>query len=365
MTSQLFTPITLGPVTFANRVFVAPMCQYSVAQRDGVPTDWHLMHLGSLASSGAALVMTEATAVSPEGRISPQDAGVWNDAQAAAWARIVGFVHERGAKAGIQLQHAGRKASTYAPWGFEGRHGTVPESDGGWVPLGPSAIAYPGYDAPAALDAAGLDKVVADFGAAARRATAAGFDVLELHAAHGYLLHQFLSPLSNQRDDEYGGSLENRARLLLRVIDAVTDAVADGPGAGPAIFVRFSATDWADGGWNESDTATVSRWAAQAGAHFFDVSTGGNVPASIPVGPGYQVRFAQYVRSLGEVPVGAVGIITSGAQAEQIVATGQADAVLIAREILRDPRTPQRWARELGVDDGALWQPQYERARPR
>ncbi|AYG04322.1 NADH:flavin oxidoreductase/NADH oxidase [Gryllotalpicola protaetiae] len=360
MTSQLFTPITLGPVTFANRVFIAPMCQYSVLARDGVPTDWHLVHLGSLASGGASLVITEATAVSPEGRISPQDTGIWNDEQQEAWARIVGFVHERGAKAGIQLQHAGRKASTYAPWGTD-RRGTVAAADGGWTPLGPSAVAFPGYDTPEALDAAGIDTVVADFATAARRALDAGFDVLELHAAHGYLLHQFLSPLSNRRDDQYGGSLENRARLLMRVLDAVTDAAA----GRAAVFVRFSATDWLEGGWTESDTATVARWARDAGADFFDISTGGNAHADIPVGPGYQVRFAQYVRSLGEVPVGAVGIITDGAQAEQIVASGQADAVLIAREALRDPHTPQRWARELGADEPALWQPQYERARVR
>jgi 2,4-dienoyl-CoA reductase-like NADH-dependent reductase (Old Yellow Enzyme family) len=359
MTSQLFTPITLGPVTFANRVFIAPMCQYSVERRDGVPTDWHLVHLGGLAAGGAALVITEATAVSPEGRISPQDTGIWNPAQQRAWERITSYLHARGAKAGIQLQHAGRKASTFAPWGFEGRHGTVPTDEGGWQPLGPSAVAFPGYDTPAELDLAGIDKIVADFGAAAQRAIDAGFDVLELHAAHGYLLHQFLSPVSNLRDDEYGGSLENRARLLMRVLDAVAE-VAEGRAA---VFVRFSATDWVDGGWNEADTATVARWAYQAGADFFDVSTGGNVPASIPVGAGYQVRFAQYVRSLAEVPTGAVGVITSGAQAEQIVASGQADAVLIAREALRDPHAPLRWARELGVDDAALWQPQYVRAR--
>jgi 2,4-dienoyl-CoA reductase-like NADH-dependent reductase (Old Yellow Enzyme family) len=359
MPSQLFTPITLGPIAFANRVFIAPMCQYAVEKRDGVPTDWHLVHLGSLASGGAALVITEATAVSPEGRISPEDTGIWNDEQKHAWARIVGFVHERGAKAGIQLQHAGRKASTFRPWGAGGRHGTVPAADGGWVPLGPSAVAYPGYDTPQALDASGIDKVVADFAAAARRALDAGFDVLELHAAHGYLLHQFLSPLSNTRDDEYGGSLENRARLLMRVVDAVTDAAA----GRAAVFVRFSATDCVEGGWNEADTATVARWARDAGADFFDVSTGGNAYADIPVGPGYQVRFAHYVRSLAEVPVGAVGIITDAAQAEQIVASGQADAVLIAREALRDPHTPQRWARELGADAPELWQPQYIRAR--
>lgn len=359
MTSQLFTPITLGPVTFAHRVFIAPMCQYSVHERDGVPTDWHLVHLGSLASGGASLVMTEATAVSPEGRISPQDTGIWNDEQRDAWAAIAGFVHERGAKAGIQLAHAGRKASTWAPWGSDGRHGTVPAAEGGWTALAPSAVAFPGYDTPEAVDAAGIDKVVADFGAAARRAIDAGFDVLEIHAAHGYLLHQFLSPLSNRRDDDYGGSLENRARLLMRVLDEVTDAAA----GRAAVFVRVSATDWSPDGWTESDTATVARWARDAGADFFDISTGGNAHADIPVGPGYQVRFAHYVRSLAEVPVGAVGLITSGAQAEQIVASGQADAVLVAREALRDPHTPLRWARELGADSETLWQPQYTRAR--
>ncbi|WP_022881620.1 NADH:flavin oxidoreductase/NADH oxidase [Gryllotalpicola ginsengisoli] len=360
MPSQLFTPLTLGPVEFRNRVFIAPMCQYSVHERDGVPTDWHLVHLGSLASGGASLVITEATAVSPEGRISPQDTGLWNDEQEAAWAHIVAFLHERGAKAGIQLAHAGRKASTYAPWGQEGRHGTVPADEGGWRPVAPSAAPYPGYDTPEALDAAGIEKVVSDFRAAAERSIRAGFDVLEVHAAHGYLLHQFLSPLSNARDDEYGGALENRARLLVRVVDAVTDAVA----GRAAVFVRFSATDWTPGGWTESDTATVAGWARDAGAVFFDVSSGGNAPAQIPVGAGYQVRFAHYVKSLAGVPTGAVGIINAAEQAEQIVASGQADAVLIAREALRDPHTPLRWARTLGVDGpAAAWQPQYERAK--
>ncbi|HEY0248470.1 MAG TPA: NADH:flavin oxidoreductase/NADH oxidase [Gryllotalpicola sp.] len=360
MPAQLFTPLTLGPVAFRNRVFIAPMCQYSVLERDGVPTDWHLAHLGALASGGAALVITEATGVSPEGRISPQDTGIWNDEQAAAWSRIVAFITARGAVAGMQLGHAGRKASTYPAWGAEKR-GTVPAAEGGWAPLAPSAVAYPGYAVPDELDAAGVDKVVADFGAAAGRAVGAGFRVLEVHAAHGYLLHQFLSPLSNRREDAYGGSLENRARLLIRVVEAVADAAA----GRAAVFVRFSATDWAEGGWTESDTATVAGWARTAGADFFDVSTGGNVTAEIPIGPGYQVRFAQYVRSLAEVPTGAVGIITDAAQAEQIVASGQADAVLIAREALRDPHTPLRWARELGADEPELWQPQYVRARPR
>lgn len=361
--SALFSPLPVGPLTLRNRVWIAPMCQYSVSERDGIPNDWHLVHYGTLASSGAALVLTEATAVSAEGRISPQDTGIWNDAQAEAWGRITSFVKERGAVPGIQLQHAGRKASTYAPWGADGKHGTVPAEEGGWQPLGPSALAYQGYAAPEELDLAGIEKIVSDFGAAARRAIRAGFQVLELHAAHGYLLHQFLSPASNRRSDPYGGSLENRARLLLRVVQAVKDAAGDAA----AVFVRFSATDWlpsGEAGWNQADTATVAGWAQQAGADFFDISTGGNVAGvDIPVGPGYQVPFAAYVRSLGEVPTSAVGLITSAEQAEQIVVTGQADAVLIAREALRDPRAPIRWARELGADDAALWQPQDIRGR--
>ena len=356
--SALFEPLTLRGVTFRNRVWVAPMCQYSVFDEDGVPTSWHLVHLGSLARGGAALVMTEATAVTAQGRISPRDTGIWNETQREAWRPIVDFIHSRGAVAGMQLAHAGRKASTYAAWGFD-RHGSLPLAEGGWRTVSPSAVAFGGYETPEALDARGIEEVVSAFAAGAVRAVEAGFDLLELHAAHGYLLHQFLSPLSNRRDDEYGGSLENRARLLLRVVRSVRAAVGDDV----VLLVRFSATDWTDGGWDEGQTATVSEWAQRAGADFFDISSGGNVSnAHIPLRPGYQVPFAEYVREHADVPTSAVGLITEPRQAEEIVATGQADVVMLARELLRDPNWPLRAARELGVDVD-YWPGQYLRAR--
>lgn len=354
----LFEPLTVRGVTIRNRLWVAPMCQYSIEQKDGVPRDWHLVHLGSLAAGGAGLVIAEASAVSPEGRISDVDTGIWNAEQAAAWSRIVTFIHSQGAKAGIQLAHAGRKASVWPAWGTE-RRGTVAREDGGWQTVSASTLPYPGYDPPVPLDAAGIGKVVADFGAAAARAVGAGFDVVEIHAAHGYLLHQFLSPLSNDRTDEYGGSLENRARLLLAVIEAVRGAIGDHA----ALFVRFSATDYAPGGWDEQQTAIVADWAAAAGADFFDISTGGNVSGvRIPLGPGYQVPFARFVKTEADVAVSAVGLITTPAQAAQIVASGEADAVMLGRELLRDPHFPLRAAHELGATID-YWPPQYLRAR--
>lgn len=350
----IFEPISLRSVTIRNRFWVAPMCQYSVERQDGVPTDWHLVHLGQFAAGGAGLVMTEATAVSPEGRISPQDTGIWTDEQAEAWSRIVRFLHDQGATAGIQLAHAGRKASTYRPWSEH--RGTVPSEEGGWTAVGPSAIAYPGYAVPTALDTAGIERVVSDFAAAARRAVAAGFDVIEVHAAHGYLLHEFLSPLSNERTDDYGGPLENRARLLLDVVRAVRAEIGE-----LALLVRFSATDWTEGGWNEDDTATVAGWAAELGADLFDVSTGGNVPADVPVEPGYQVRFATHVRDTTDAPVSAVGLITEPEEAEEIVRTGRADAIMMGREFLRDPHVVLRAAAHLGTPV-AYTPPQYLRA---
>ncbi len=356
--SALFEPLTLRGVTFRNRVWVAPMCQYSVIAEDGVPTPWHLVHLGSLARGGAALVITEATAVTAQGRISPRDTGIWSEQQCEAWRPIVDFIHSQGAVAGIQLAHAGRKASTYPAWGYD-RHGTVPVSEGGWSTVSPSAVAFDGYETPEALDARGIEEVVSAFTAGAVRAIEAGFDLLELHAAHGYLLHQFLSPLSNRRDDEYGGSLENRARLLLRIVRSVRAAVGDDV----VLLVRFSATDWTEGGWDEEQTATVARWAQQVGADFFDISSGGNVAnAHIPLGAGYQVPLAEYVRDNAEVGTSAVGLITEPRHAEEIVASGRADVVMLARELLRDPNWPLRAARELGVDID-YWPGQYLRAR--
>jgi 2,4-dienoyl-CoA reductase-like NADH-dependent reductase (Old Yellow Enzyme family) len=353
--SELFTPITLRRTTVRNRVWVAPMCQYSAV--DGVPNDWHLVHLGSFARGGAGLVLTEATAVVPEGRISPEDTGLWNDEQQQAWARIVAFVHGQGATAGIQLAHAGRKASTFSP--FTGR-GSVPEEDGGWETVGPSAAAFPGYRAPRQLTEQEIGDVVAAFAASARRALAAGFDVLEIHAAHGYLLHEFLSPLSNTRDDRYGGSFENRVRLLLEVVAAVRAAVPEDT----PLLVRVSATDWVEGGWDDDQTVRLAGLLREAGVDLVDTSTGGNAPADIPLGPGYQVRFARRVRQEAGIPSGAVGLITEAKQAEEVVADGSADVVLLARALLRDPHWPLRAAHELGVPvgEGVDWPKQYLRA---
>ena len=359
--STLFTPLTLRGTTFRNRLWVAPLCQYSVEERDGVPTDWHLVHLGSFALGGAGLVMTEATAVSPEGRISPEDTGIWNTEQRDAWARITAFIRSQGAVPGMQLAHAGRKASTWRQ--FDARFGaTVPEAEGGWEPVAPSAVAFTGYATPRALSVEEIEAVVDDFVAAAHRAVDAGFELLEIHAAHGYLLHQFLSPLSNRRTDEYGGSLENRARLALAVVRAVRDAV----GPDIPLLVRFSATDWApeeQGGWDQEQTAVVAGWALEAGADLFDISTGGLVSGvRIPLEPGYQVPFAEFVRDAAEAPVSAVGLITEAQQAEEVVASGRADAVMMGREMMRDPHFAWRAAAELGVDLD-YYPPQYLRSK--
>jgi len=362
--SALFSPLDIRGTVFRNRLWVAPLCQYSVDEQNGVPTDWHLAHLGSFAIGGAGLVMTEATAVSPVGRISPQDTGIWNDEQRDAWARIVAFVRSQGAVAGIQLAHAGRKASTWRPWA--GREGTVPLAEGGWQAVAPSAVAFEGYAVPRDLKTTELAGIVDDFVAAAQRAVAAGFQLLEIHAAHGYLMHQFLSPLSNRRTDNYGGSLANRARLLLEIVRATRAAVGD---AIP-ILVRFSATDWiADDapakGWDAAQTVTVAGWAREAGADLFDISSGGLVGGvRIPIGPGYQVLFAEQVRAGADVPVSTVGLITDARQAEEIVATGKADAVMMGREMMRDPHFAWRAAAELGVDL-EYYPPQYLRAKYR
>ncbi|RLZ02622.1 oxidoreductase [Kocuria tytonicola] len=357
MHSTLFEPITLRGLTVRNRLWIPPMCQYAAFGEDGVPTDWHLVHYGSLAAGGAGAVIVEAIAVVPEGRISPRDLGLWNDEQRDALARIVDFAHGRGAAIGVQLAHAGRKASTHAAWGTEHPGQSLPAAEGGWQTVGPSAVAFPGLDAPEELDARGIDDVVAAFAASARRAVEVGMDFVELHGAHGYLLHEFLSPLSNERTDEHGGSLENRARLLLRVTDAVRDVI---PGDMP-LLVRLSATDWTDGGLTVADTSRVSGWLAEHGADLIDVSSAANVPAEIPVGPGYQVPLATEIRSTAGVPVAAVGMIDTAWQAEQIVATGLADVVLMGREALRDPHVALTAAHALGVPDAPV-PGQYERA---
>jgi 2,4-dienoyl-CoA reductase-like NADH-dependent reductase (Old Yellow Enzyme family) len=352
----LFDPITLRSTTFRNRLWVAPMCQYSVDREDGVPTDWHLVHLGALARGGAGAVISEATAVVPEGRISPQDTGLWNDEQVEAWKPVTAFVKGQGSVPGVQLAHAGRKASTFRPWSDV--QGTVPANEGGWPTVAPSAVAFEGYDEPRELTHDEVVGLVEAFRTAARRSVEAGFELIELHAAHGYLLHQFLSPLSNQRTDEFGGSLENRARLLLDVVRAVRAEVGDGY----PLLVRFSATDWAEGGWDEDDTATVAAWSREAGADFFDISTGGLVAGvSIPVGLGYQVRFAEHVRRQADVETGAVGLIVSARQADEVISSGRADVVLMAREFLRDPHFPLRAAAELGVELDYV-PAQYQRA---
>jgi 2,4-dienoyl-CoA reductase-like NADH-dependent reductase (Old Yellow Enzyme family) len=349
---QLFTPLTLRGTTFPNRVWVSPMCQYSAT--DGMPDDWHLVHLGARATGGAGLVFSEATAVTPEGRISPRDTGIWRDEQADAWSRIASFVRARGAVPGIQLGHAGRKASTDVPW--LGRS-SVDAADGGWQSVAPSPLAFGSYRTPKELSEADIAAVVGAFAAAAVRADEAGFEVVELHAAHGYLLHQFLSPLSNQRADGYGGDFAGRVRAVLEVVDAVR---AVWPERKP-LFVRVSATDWVDGGWTLDETVELARLFVGRGVDLVDVSSGGLAPEQkITLGPGYQVPFARAVREGSGLPTAAVGLITEPDQAEQVLAEGSADAVLLARAVLRDPMWPLRAAHELGVD--VAWPPQYERA---
>lgn len=323
---------------------------------DGVVQEWHHTHLAQFASGGAGLIVAEATAVVPEGRISPRDVGLWNDEQRDAWVPIVRAIHERGSLAGIQLAHAGRKASTWWPWAE--LRGSVPVADGGWTTTAPSALAFEGFADPEALDAEGIERVVSGFADAARRALDAGFDVLEIHGAHGYLVHQFLSPLSNRRDDDYGGSLENRARLLLRILDAVRDVA----GPGVPVFVRISATDHAEGGFTADAATQVGEWATTHGADLIDVSSGGLVAhQQISVFPGYQVPLAETVRQGGRIPVSAVGLITAAEQAERVLSDGAADAIFAGREWLRDPHFGLRAAHDLGVD--VAWPPQYDRAR--
>ncbi len=339
----LFDPVRFGNISLRNRIVVSPMCEYSAVY--GVPNDWHLVHLGSRAVGGAGLVFTEATGVSAEGRISLGDTGLWNDTQQAAWTRIAAFVSSQGAVPGIQLAHAGRKGSTAAPW----RGGKALTADAGaWIPVAPSAVPFDSdYPMPAALDAAGIQKVIADFAASTRRAREAGFGVVEIHAAHGYLLHEFLSPLSNQRNDAYGGSLDNRARLLREVVAAVR---VEWPAPKP-LFVRVSATDWVAGGWDVDECVHLARWLKTDGVDLIDCSSGGLAPqAKIPVGPGYQVPFAARIRREAGLATGAVGLITTPRQAQEILDRGDADLIIMAREFLRDPYFPRRAAQELGVE---------------
>jgi 2,4-dienoyl-CoA reductase-like NADH-dependent reductase (Old Yellow Enzyme family) len=353
---HLFDPLTIRGLTLANRIFVSPMCEYSC--EDGLANDWHLVHLGSRAVGGAALTMTEATAVTADGRISPADLGIWSERHAAALARIVRFVRSQGSAAAIQLAHAGRKASTSVPWDPPMR--AVPPDAGGWQVAGPTAEPFTDmYPRPAALSTSEIADIVSAFGAAAHRSLDAGFDVVEVHAAHGYLIHEFLSPLSNTRTDAYGGSFAGRIRLCLEIVDAVRRTW---PESRP-LLVRISATDWTEGGWDLEQSVELSMRLREHGADMIDCSSGGNVAgATIPVEAGYQVPFAERIRREAGVLTGAVGLITSPRQADAIVADGRADCVLLARELLRDPYWPLRAARELG--HRVSWPRQYLRAAP-
>jgi 2,4-dienoyl-CoA reductase-like NADH-dependent reductase (Old Yellow Enzyme family) len=352
--AKLFTPLSLRELTFKNRIFVSPMCQYSAV--DGVPNNWHLVHLGGRAVGGAALVVVEATAVKDIGRISPDDLGIWNDQQMEAFKPITQFIVEQNAVPGIQLAHAGRKASTYTAW--KG-HGRVETKDGGWTPEAPSAIPFSAsYHVPKEIPSNEIESIVNDFVLAANRAEKAGFHVVEIHMAHGYLLHEFLSPLSNQRKDEYGGSLENRMRFPLKVATAVRKAW---PSKWP-VFVRISVTDWAtEGGWDLEQSIVLVNELKKIGIDLIDCSTGGLLEkVSIPIGPGYQVQFASRIRQEG-VATSAVGLITNAKQAEEILSKEEADAISLARAFLRDPYFPLHAAKELGVD--VTWPKQYERAK--
>lgn len=352
--SRLFTPLQIRSLTLRNRIFVAPMCQYSC--HDGLPDDWHLVHLGSRAVGGAALVMAEATAVTAEGRISPGDCGLWNDAQAEAYAPITRFIKKQGAVPAIQLGHAGRKASVQPPW-LGG--GAIAVTDGGWQTCAPSPIPFcPDSSEPRELTADNLERICTSFAESARRALQAGFQVVEVHMAHGYLLHQFLSPLSNRRDDNYGGSLENRMRFPLQVARRVRELWPQNL----PVLVRISATDWVDGGWDLDQSVELCRQLKEIGIDLIDCSSAGLVPdAVIPVGPGFQVPLAAKIRREVGIVTGTVGLITAPVQAEQIVATGLADVVFLARELLRDPYWPMRAAQVLKAEH--VWPVQYERAK--
>jgi 2,4-dienoyl-CoA reductase-like NADH-dependent reductase (Old Yellow Enzyme family) len=354
--SHLFSELKLRGVTLANRIGVSPMCQYSC--EDGYANDWHFAHLASRAVGGASLVFTEAAAVTPEGRISPQDLGAWSDKHFEPLERIARFVAAQGANAGIQLAHAGRKASTYRPWSGQG---SIPDSEGGWRSLGPSPAPFgKGYATPEELS---VDRILAlqqAFATAAKRAYDAGFRVIEIHAAHGYLIHEFLSPLSNHRADAYGGSFDNRTRFLRDCVSAIRGALPDRC----PLFVRISSTDWTDGGWDIEQSIELSKRLKSLGVDVIDCSSGGNVEnATIPVGPGYQVPFAARIRREAGIATAAIGMIVAPAQADQIIRNGEADVVLLAREFLRDPYFPLRAARELGQP--MSWPAQYLRAAPR
>ncbi|MBP4137375.1 NADH:flavin oxidoreductase/NADH oxidase [Flavobacterium geliluteum] len=355
MASLLFSPLSIKKITLKNRIAISPMCQYSAL--DGFANNWHLVHLGSRASGGAGLIIQEATAVSPEARISPADLGIWKDEHIEKLKTINEFIVSQNAIPGIQLAHAGRKASVSVPWEGNKKLGFA---QGGWQTVAPSAIPYHDDEPflPEALDKSGIQKVIADFKAATKRAVTAGYQVMEIHGAHGYLLHQFLSPLTNKRTDEYGGSFENRIRFTLEILAAVqTEWPADLP-----LMVRISATDWAEGGWNPEESVQLSKILKEKGVDLIDVSSGGLVShQQIDLGPNYQVPFAEKVKKEANILTGAVGLITEAKQAEAILENGQADLVLFARESLRNPNLPLDFAKEL--NDDIQWPKQYERAK--
>jgi 2,4-dienoyl-CoA reductase-like NADH-dependent reductase (Old Yellow Enzyme family) len=352
--SKLLSPLIIKDIVFKNRISVSPMCQYSAV--DGYANDWHLVHLGSRAVGGAALIIQEATAVSPEGRITPADLGIWEEEHIEKLHSITTFIHQQGAVAGIQLAHAGRKASCATPWNGSSQ---IKEKDGGWKTVAPSVIAFnPEDDAPQALDKDGIQKVITDFKAAALRAVQAGYKLIEIHAAHGYLIHQFLSPLSNHRTDNYGGSFENRIRLLLEVVMAIQTVWPQNL----PLFVRISATDWAEGGWNINEAVQLSSILKLNGVDLIDCSSGGLAPyAKVPVAPGFQVPFAERIKKEAGILTSAVGLITEAQQAEDILAKGAADLILLARESLREPYFALKAAQILG--DDITWPLQYQRAK--
>lgn len=350
----LFEPLKIKEVVLENRIVVSPMCQYSSV--DGFANNWHLVHLGSRAVGGAGLVFTEATAVSPEGRITPDDLGIWKNEHVIFLKKITTFIKDNGAVPGIQLAHAGRKASHSSPW--KGRVPLSPDQ-GAWQTVAPSAIPYKeGEPIPKEMNTADINKVVKDFCNAAERALQAGFQVYEIHGAHGYLVDEFLSPLSNKREDDYGGSLENRARLLVEIVDAVREVIKEKY----PLFVRISATEWVKGGWNENDSVTVAKILKAHGVDVIDCSTGGNSPMQkIPVAPLYQVPFSEKIKKVVDIRTAAVGLITTAAQAEEILEDKKADLIIMGRQLLREPYFPLHAAHELGLD--VQWPVQYERAK--
>jgi 2,4-dienoyl-CoA reductase-like NADH-dependent reductase (Old Yellow Enzyme family) len=352
--SALFSTLKIREIEFKNRIFVSPMCQYSSCE--GIPNDWHLVHLGSRAVGGSGLVVAEASAVSPEGRITPDDNGIWNDKQVEGFKKITDFIKGQNCVPGIQLAHAGRKASTYTPW--KG-NGMIPIENGGWQTIAPSAIPFEkNYPNPKELSKEEIEKVIDQFRGAAERSIRAGFNVIEIHMAHGYLIHEFLSPVSNHRNDEYGGSLENRCRFAIEVAKAVREVT---PSSFP-LFVRISATDWIEGGWNLEESIHLVKQLKEIGVDLIDCSSGGNISnAKIPAGPGYQIPFSERIKKEVNILTAGVGFITSPVQAEQIIATGQADAVFLARELLRDPYWSLHAAKQLNKD--VEWSLQYSRAK--